>query len=201
MSVSDGASPISVQLVADETLVPPEARAEMAAAVRDGFESVRECLAIPGAVNASVTFGPCDSAQPQDRLQVIVDGTPCRYPQEIFSRVLAVPHSRILVGPEEGDVWLSELGAGLASDAMSILVATICREIAASRPSVLLHTPQAAAYVTGTEAAGLDAEWVRAVLAPVVDARIALTDNARVAMLLNAYEGHLPADAAEVIIA
>ena len=188
-------APVPVLVEIGERLVPPADGARSGAELLNArvlreLERLMPILGVPGEIELEIAVLPGGD---DDDLRMHVHGRVCRYPTELMSRVWST-----LSGG-----WLAPVGAHRPAHSTALagdVVATVCREILARRPSVLLGEAQSAAYVAGTAAEPLDAAWVRGTLARVLDARIALDDCDTITTLLAEQEAKLHRNAAEVLI-
>ena len=189
----DRTVPIRVEV--DPLLVPRPGRQRsglerLHAKVGHELRRLMRILGVPGTLDLDVKLAG-------DGLRMWVHDTECRYPPELLSRVWSTL----------ADGWLARASrqslGDLAADPTARrarFVAVVCREIVASRPSVLLARPHAARYVERTPAARLDPEWVLGTLARVLDARITIGNRDVICSLLAEQQGKLCRNAAEVLI-
>jgi type III secretory pathway component EscV len=184
--------PVAIEI--GELLVPPPDGTSsgvdlLEERVRSELQRLMRILGIPGDIGVAIAVVPGGG----DDLRMRVHGRGCRYPAELISRVWSTLSGGWLAPAGE---HRSERPTVLAGD----VVATVCREILARRPSALLSDAQAASYVAGSAAADFDPQWVRGTLARVLDARIAIDDREAITAGLGEQQAKLFRNAAEVLI-
>ncbi|MEV6304794.1 FHIPEP family type III secretion protein [Actinoplanes sp. NPDC051861] len=151
--------------------------------VSAGLAGLLNALGVPGRPVVRVRSGD-RPARPGQPVRLVVGDVRCRYPDSLPARIA------------EADSGVRDGDATLPAESL----ANLCVEAVRRQPGVLVGLPQAQAYAEDLGGERPDPDWLRQVLAGVLDLRVSVSRRSLVAEILGE-AGPDPTTAREALVA
>ncbi len=184
-------------------------------AVSQRLMKLLEVLGIPGRPLVHLTFFEEPNTRGQRFLHLTANGQLCRYADELLQRVYSYVQGVPLdspAAPGHLPVWVQELFQAATGDRQAILVEFLslaCLEIVKKQAAVLLGPPQVLRYLASlpvpenpADSWPPEAAWLLAILRPLLQWRVSLSDKSLVAegLHMGLRESRPPAEVTEHLL-